>query len=156
MRPAGVLQCVRVQKDVEDALTAFFIRLVACGADRHFHPHAFDPPTARQIAREPGADLYYALLESDRVLGYGMLRGWNDGFAIPSLGIAIDAAWQGRGLGLLLMNFLHAAARVAGASRIRLKVHRENARARALYERLGYRFEPADGEQHIGFLDLHQ
>ena len=88
------------------------------------------------------------------VIGYGMLRGWDDGYETPSLGIAIAPGMQGRGLGRMLMEFLHAEARQRGADRIRLKVHAENVRAVALYQSLGYEFPGGEGGQMTGFLAL--
>ena len=69
-----------------------------------------------------------------------MLRGWDQGFAVSSLGIATHAAARGIGLGRALMLYLHAEARRRGARRIRLKVYPDNRVAVELYRTLGYVF----------------
>jgi len=53
------------------------------------------------------------------------------------------------------MIFLHAAARLRNASRVRLKVYPQNERARRLYESMGYSFEcePQSG-QLVGYVTL--
>lgn len=54
------------------------------------------------------------------------------------LEIALMPAAQGRGIGTALIEWLHAAGAAAGAEAIRLHVAIGNARAEALYRRLGY------------------
>jgi ribosomal-protein-alanine N-acetyltransferase len=101
-----------------------------------------------------GKDLYYALLVDGEMVGYGILRGWDEGYEVPSLGIAVDPASQGRGYGRLLIEFLHGTARQRGAKRIRLKVYAHNLRALALYKSLGYVFQGEEGDQRVAYLDL--
>ncbi|HEX9191004.1 MAG TPA: GNAT family N-acetyltransferase [Candidatus Deferrimicrobiaceae bacterium] len=121
---------------------------------RFFHPHLFTREEAGKRCRYGGGDLYYAIADGERFLGYGMLRGWDEGYEIPSLGIALHPEAQGKGLGRSFMHFLHAAARLRGAKRIRLKVHPENKAAVKLYESLGYRYPETSEGQLVGFLDL--
>ena len=55
------------------------------------------------------------------------------------LGINVDAAWQGRGVGKLLMHSLcDYADNWLGLLRIELDVYADNRRAQALYERFGF------------------
>ncbi len=88
------------------------------------------------------------------VLGYGMLRGWDDGWKIPSLGIALDPRIRGNGTGEMLMHFLHAAARRRGATKVRLKVYPDNRTAIALYKKLGYVFATEEAGQLVGYITL--
>ncbi len=73
-----------------------------------------------------------------RVVAFGMLRGWEEGYVTPSLGLAVARDSQGRGYGRAMMAELERLARERGASEIRLRVHPENERARRLYEGCGY------------------
>lgn len=60
--------------------------------------------------------------------------------------LAVDPAWQGRGLGAALLDRLEADSRAAGKTRLALHVIDTNAGARRLYERHGFtaqRTEPA-------------
>jgi ribosomal protein S18 acetylase RimI-like enzyme len=60
--------------------------------------------------------------------------------------LAVDPAWQGRGLGAALLDRLEADSRAAGKTRLALHVTDTNAGARRLYERHGFtaqRTEPA-------------
>lgn len=149
------LEIRRVSVALEKPLADFFTALQRSGAEAHFHPHPLDGEAARRIASYNGRDLYYVLLQGSRVLGYGMLRGWDEGYTIPSLGIAIHPVSRGMGYGKLVMEFLHAAARSRGATRIRLKVHPENQVAVRLYTQLGYIYQPEmENNQLVGYLDL--
>lgn len=111
------------------------------GIDRRFfRPHPFTEAQARRIAEHPGRDVYLLLLVAGRPIGYGMLRGWDEDYATPSLGIAIRTSEQRRGYGRALMGELHRVAREVGCDQVRLRVHEDNVPARRLYEGLDYEY----------------
>jgi ribosomal protein S18 acetylase RimI-like enzyme len=124
------------------------------GDDQRFHPHPFTDAAVQRLAEGKGKDYYCVLVEDGRVVGYGMLRGWDEGYDVPSLGIAVHPAARRRGLAGRLMRHLHEQARARGASRVRLKVLEDNSAAIALYEALGYRFDDKDGHYLVGMLPL--
>lgn len=144
----------RPEKTLERGLAEFFAALVEAGDDERFHPHPFTPAAAAERVRYHGKDVYCVAIAGERVLGYGMLRGWDEGYEVPSLGIAIHPAARGLGLGRALMLYLHAEARRRGAPRIRLKVYPENTVAVELYRSLGYEFSAVEQEQLVGFKSL--
>ena len=109
-----------------------------------FRPHPFTADEARRLANYPGRDVYALLAVDGRAVAYGLLRGWDEGYATPSLGVAVRPSAQRRGYSRLMIESLHAVARARGADRVRLRVHRDNTVARHLYESLGYRY---DGEE---------
>ena len=109
---------------------------------------------ARHIAQYKGEDLYYVLVDELNILGYGMLRGWDEGYEIPSLGLFIHPNHRKCGLGNLLINFLHSAARHRGASKVRLTVNQENRAAMELYKKVGYSFSEEYEGRKVGFLNL--
>jgi ribosomal protein S18 acetylase RimI-like enzyme len=135
-------------------LTKFFENITARGADRYFHPHPLTADEAVRRCQHVGKDVYAALLSDNEILAYGMLRGWDEGYEIPSLGIAVDPAHQGRGYGRMLMQYLHEVARARGAVKVRLRVHPENERAISLYRSLGYVFSDQQRGETVAFLDL--
>jgi ribosomal protein S18 acetylase RimI-like enzyme len=156
MSDQGQLEFLRPSPDLEVALAAFFEHLRSTGEERRFHPHPLSPEAARERAHYTGVDVYCLAVARGQVLGYGMLRGWEEGYAIPSLGIAIRAGARGMELGRAMMLYLHAEARRRGAPRIRLKVHPDNQPAIALYRSLGYQFQPElEKGQLVGFLSLN-
>ncbi len=142
-----ILQCVKLTPDWTKGLTRFFRALEENGDTSLFSPHPATEEAIGMLARRTGRDLYCLLVEGEKVLGYGLLRGWDQGYEIPSLGIAIHPSARGSGLGKLLMHFLHASASRRGATRVRLRVRGGNEKAVKLYEDLGYIFEKQEGEE---------
>lgn len=146
------LEVVRVTRAHRDGLLRFLADVN--GETGFFNPHPFTAEAVDRIADGTGRDLYYVVTDAGRVLGYGMLRGWDEGYEVPSLGISVHPSARGTGLARALMAFLHAAARARGAARVRLRVHCENLRARRLYESLGYQFAAQEGDNLVGVLEL--
>jgi ribosomal-protein-alanine N-acetyltransferase len=132
----------------DDALVAFFGVIASDRTSEHFHPHPFTASEAHARANYAGQDLYALMTYSGEVVGYGMLRGWDEGYSMPSLGIYIARPHRGTGASRVLMNYLQFAARLKGAKAVRLKVHEDNERAYRLYTSLGYRFydKPENGQ----------
>lgn len=147
VKPA--IECVLLRPGRERALARFFADLAAAGDDEFFHPHAGDVASLRTIADQPGKDLYVVFVEGEDVHAYGLLRGWNEGYAVPSLGIAVHPNARATGLGRLVMEYLEAMARHRGTPAIRLRVHKDNARAIALYERRGYAMQADAGDARL-------
>jgi ribosomal protein S18 acetylase RimI-like enzyme len=120
----------------------------------YFRPHAVTEEAVRLIATRTGQDIHAILVDGDRAVAYGLLRGWDEGFDTPSLGIAVRDELQGQGLGHVMMAHLHVAARARGASQIRLRVHADNLRARSLYEALGYEYRGDDRGELLMILEF--
>jgi len=144
-----------VNPELTDPLEEFFAALESAGDSKSFHPHPLTPEAAQRIANYHGKDLYYVAINEGTILAYGMLRGWEEGYTVPSLGIAVHPEFRGCGLGVAMMHFLHIAASCRGATEIRLKVYPENIPAIRMYEGLGYKFsEDHEDGQRIGILAL--
>lgn len=127
--------------------------------DPWFHPHPMTAAYAKLIGKHaigPSQDVYLGVFWERRCVAYGMLRGWDEGWEVPSLGIAVKGTLRGYGIGRMLMYALHTCARLREAPAIRLKVFPENLRAKALYKSLGYELQgiEADG-QELYLLNLH-
>lgn len=135
------MEIVRLSPRWQEGLANFFQALRDNGDADFFSPHPADAETIGQLARYNGKDLYCLLVEEEKILGYGLLRGWDEGYQIPGLGIAIHPSARGSGLGKVLMNFLHVSAFRRGASKVRLRVLESNEKAIGLYKSLGYVFE---------------
>jgi GNAT superfamily N-acetyltransferase len=143
-----------------DELGDLFVELAGDPASVHFHPHPLTRDEARRIARRAGIrdDIYFVAAADGRIVGYGMLRGWDEGYAVPSFGVAVAVDRRGEGIGRRLLQWAIAAARERGAERMILKVHVTNVGARHVYETEGFVFEPAPGPdgQVRAALDLRE
>jgi len=121
---------------------------------KHFTPHAFSREAITEIVDESKLDLYYVVLYEGKVIGYGMLRGMDEGYNVPSLGIGIDKEFYGTGVATTLMEFLEATSILRGYKKMRLRVYKENPRAFYFYTKLGYTYEPYDDESVLGLKEL--
>jgi ribosomal protein S18 acetylase RimI-like enzyme len=121
-----------------------------------FHPHPLTAEEARRLVAYEGRDAYGILAEGEELVAYGILRGWDDGFSVPSLGVAVHPQHQGRGYGRAMMRWLEEQARHRGAQRIRLRVHADNLAARRLYESLGYAEAGEERGELVMMLELDQ
>lgn len=128
-------------------LTRFFIANDRPDTRQHFHPFPLDGETARRLTTSPGRDLYFGIFLGRRLAGFFMLRGWNEGYDIPSFGVLVGEAERGTGLGRLAVREAVAAARRAGAPAVRLSVGDENMRAFGLY--LSEGFSVSDSRESV-------
>src|SRR5262245_35037292 len=96
------LTCRELEATDEDALVAMFAR-----SSGHAEMHFFDPfpltaDYARRLVSEPRRDRYYVAVLDREIVGLSMLRGWDEGYDIPSFGIMVDPGWRGQALGSTL------------------------------------------------------
>jgi ribosomal protein S18 acetylase RimI-like enzyme len=137
-------------------LARFFQEIVINKEDNNFHPHPLDIKEAEYIASYPGQDLYFLQIKGNEITGYGMLRGWDEGFSVPSLGIAIHPSSRRQGLAKNFMAFMHQRAKEKGAKKIRLTVYTDNIAAIRLYRSIGYTFSEEKDHKVVGFCELYK
>ncbi len=83
-----------------------------------------------------------------------MLRGWDDGYEIPSFGGCTHSALRNAGLGQSLLAHAIVESRSAGAQRLRLTVYKSNERAVHVYRKFGFEFSDKNEHEFVGLLDL--
>ena len=123
----------------EDALARFLVRNDVPAVTATFTPFPMTAATAATLLSERREDHYYgAFARPAEIVALSMLRGWDEGFVVPSFGIAVDARWHGRGR-------RHAHDRLdgragAGARRAERQAHRLRRQpdAHRIYARLGF------------------
>ena len=119
-----------------------------------FRPHDLGPAGARAVAQHVGRDVYLIGFLDGVAVAYGMLRGWDEGYRIPALGIAVRDGYRDQGLGRQMMHALHDVVRERGGHQVRLRVAAGNARARHLYDSLGYREVGIERGELVMLVDL--
>ncbi len=133
-----------------DALARFFERNDHPDVVAGFDPFPLTGEVARKIALEPRRDRFYATVLDGRVVAMSMLRGWDEGFDVPSFGIVVDRRHHGQGLGSQLTDFTIAEAARLGTERVRLSVYGDNPVARGMYESRGFEVTSQDPVTHDG------
>ena len=136
-------------------LAEFFDKINCHRYTDDFLPHPFDELNANRVCNYSGKDFYYAvILNNTKIVGYFMLRGWDEGYAIPSIGLCVLDEFQGIGLGRLIMNQLEVLALLNGAAEVMLKVTKNNQIARNLYESQGFNFQEYNERFLVGYKKL--
>lgn len=147
-----MLEIKRLSPGMEQALAEFFFSVTEGDYAQYYYPYPLTQETADKLCSLLSKDLHYVLTDRGMVLGHGMLRGWDEGYEVPSLGIVIHPDVSNKGLGTMFVKFLHSAAWMRGCSKIRLSVHNENKAAINIYMKLGYVFSPKNDKESIGIL----
>jgi ribosomal protein S18 acetylase RimI-like enzyme len=120
----------------------------------YFRPHPMTAEGAASIVGLRGRDLYLIGVVQGEAIAYGMLRGWDEGYSIPSLGIGVRRDALRMGYGRAMMTALHEAARASGSSKVRLRVNPQNVAALSLYRSLGYRHVGTERGEELMVCDL--
>jgi ribosomal protein S18 acetylase RimI-like enzyme len=136
---AGALVIRNLQPGDAAVLSVFFMENDREDVRRHFHPFPLATETAKSICMDRSGDQYFAHFDDTRILGFGMLRGWKEGFSIPSFGLLVDHRAAGRGIGTSLTAHAVQRAQDLGCPAVRLTVHSDNQTAIRLYARTGFR-----------------
>lgn len=135
---------------------ADFFQVLAADAEtcQFFHPHPLTAEMAEDLTLGSRRDRFYLARYQGHIMGYSLLRGWDEGFDVPSFGGCTHPELRNAGVGHALLAHGIAAARASGAGRLRLTVHRDNWRAVHLYCKFGFTFQPRGAHYWLGFLDL--
>jgi ribosomal protein S18 acetylase RimI-like enzyme len=106
---------------------------------RYFTPFAFDEATLARLLKAKVRDVYLGLYWDGELAAFCMLRGWDEGYEVPTYGVVVAERFQGKGLGSLTIELAKVISRLRGSPGLMLKVHPENTVAKALYDRAGFR-----------------
>jgi ribosomal-protein-alanine N-acetyltransferase len=92
--------------------------------------------------------VYYWNKDSDKMIGFGMVRGWDEGWNEKVLGLIVHPDERSKGFGSFIMQNLEENVLERGINTIRLHVNPENRAAVRLYLKRGYHIDGSreDGE----------
>ena len=106
--------------------------------NQYFVAFEFDKTTIENILTKAKNDLYYGVYWKEELTGFYMLRGFDEGYAIPSYGVYISSRFNNKGFGALTLNHAISTCRLLGLKKLRLKVHKENTFALKQYVKFGF------------------
>ncbi len=141
------------------ALGDFFVTLATDGDTiDFFHPHPFTREYADELCSRSATrkDCYYVACFRGIIVAYMMLRGWDEGYSVPSFGVCNLPALRDVGLGQVLLSHAVAECRAVDAKQLRLTVFKNNERAVHVYRKFGFVFKDKNENELIGILDLGQ
>jgi ribosomal protein S18 acetylase RimI-like enzyme len=134
-------------------INKLFKRLASLDEKEYFHPHKFDRETIKNLQNELGNHYYLYFDESDRFVGYGMLRTFNK-YEIPTLGCVIWKEYRGMKHGKKIVSELIEKAKELGYKKIRLSVYPGNVVALHIYQSFGFHNIGTIGKQLFMEVDL--
>ena len=140
-----------IQPEDFENLVAFFEDNNVESITRFFIPFTLSRETARKIALEDHLDQYFLGYVESRIIGFSMLRGWEEGYSVPSFGMFIDRHQQHLGYGKQLLDLTIEAAKKLECKKIRLSVSAGNYPAYKIYKSRG--FEEIDRSKARNLLD---
>lgn len=105
---------------------------------KYFVPFSFRREAIHAILSNAKQDLYMGMFWQDELVGFFMLRGWDEGYPVPAYGVAIDHRLRKFGLGGVSLELSKTLSRLKGATQMMLKVHPENRVAKQMYEKAGF------------------
>lgn len=105
---------------------------------RFFYPFSFDEGRINEMLAKCEQDVYLGLYREGRMVGFFMLRGWDEGYEVPAFGILIDENYRGFGLEMLALETAKVICRLRGATRMMLKMHPDNFTARGVARKIGF------------------
>jgi ribosomal protein S18 acetylase RimI-like enzyme len=121
-----------------EMLTRFFAGNRAPSSSRSFDPFELTAERAQLIVSGSSRDRFYLARLDSELVAMSMLRGFGEGYAIPSFGILVDRRHRGRGIGRRVTVWTLEAARAQRCPAVRLTVYASNSTAVALYRSLGF------------------
>ena len=97
---------------------------------RFFYAFSFAADHIAKMLAERGKDVYMGLLWQDELVCFFMLRGWNEGYEVPTLGTFVAEPYRGYGFMQLTVELTKVICKLRGVSRVMYKSHPDNAPAK--------------------------
>lgn len=120
------------------ALSAFFCKNNHQRIRRQFNPFPLDADSATRLLDKASKDLIFGLWIQGSLAAVSMLRGFDEGYTVPSFGIIVDAQSQNQGIGSQLTRWTLQWADEHDFETVRLSVFSDNPAAYALYQKNGF------------------
>lgn len=107
---------------------------------QYFTPFSYDAEALAERLAAARLDRYWGIRMQEEMIGFFMLRGFDEGYERPSFGVYIAEPFANRGLATLALHYALSWCRLKGIPAVMLKVHSENQYGRRTYERAGFQF----------------
>lgn len=122
--------------------------------NKHFIPFEIKYDNLKIIIEKADNDLFIGIFVNKKIAGFFMLRGFDQGYDIPSYGVWISSLYANKGLAKLTLQYSLSICRLAGVKKIMLKFHPENIVAKKMYKNFGFNETAID--EKIGHIIMHK
>lgn len=147
--------CIRPLAPADAEAIAMLLQKQPRQYARRFYALPHDEASIAAILSAARQDVYFAMFWNDQLISVAMLRGWDEGYDIPSFGILVDEKFKGVQVMPILLETAKLMCRMSKVKRMMLKIHPDNASIRTI-NRFGFRHTSTeDGTgNHIYHMDL--
>ena len=115
---------------------------------KYFVPFTFDSDTIYRILDNLKKDSFWGIFVVDKLVGFYMLRGFDEGYDIPSYGVWISKEYSNKGLSKFTLQHASSYCKINQIKKIMLKVHPGNTAAKTTYENFGFHQEGFDSKNN--------
>ncbi|MCP4971776.1 MAG: GNAT family N-acetyltransferase [Arcobacter sp.] len=105
---------------------------------KYFHPFDFNENSIKNILKKTKLDQFFGIFINELLIGFYILRGFDEGYTIPSYGVMISQKFSKFGLGKLSLQHAISFCKINKVEKIMLKVHPKNLTAKRIYESFGF------------------
>ena len=114
------------------------------GYTKYFNPFKFDYSTIISILQNSINDKFFGIFIENKLIGFYMLRGLDQGYTVPSYGVFISNRFSGLGLAKLTLQHALSICKMNNINEMMLKVHPNNIYAKKMYEDFGFNYAGID------------
>lgn len=129
---------IRPLRPDDSAALSQWLRAQSPAYARFFHPFGYDEASLADALARQGRDVFTGLFWDEQIIGFFMLRGWNEGYEVPAFGILIDEQYRGYGLEMAALDTAKVICRLRNVSRLMIKMHPDNISAKAVARKTGF------------------
>lgn len=136
----GVSKTLSFAKLTEEHASTLFMLFKSAPSEysKWFVPFKIEEVAIHSMLKRAERDRYEGMFLEGELAGFYMLRGFDEGFTVPSYGVWVAPQYSGLGLATQSLSHVIAACRANGVSELMLKVHPQNTVAKKLYESFGF------------------
>lgn len=120
----------------------------------YFIPFVMKSDDLKSMLEKIEKDLFINVMVNKKIAGFFMLRGFDQGYEVPSYGVWISSEYANKGLAKLTLQYSLSICRLTGVNSIMLKVHPENKVALKMYKSFGFNASGID--EKIGHIIMHK
>lgn len=105
---------------------------------KFFYAFGSDETSIAKMLSEAEKDVYSGIFWQKELVGFFMLRGWDEGYEFPSLGIFVKEKYRGKRLLPLVIESAKVICKLSNVNKLIAKSHPDNAGLKNLLQ-LGFR-----------------
>jgi RimJ/RimL family protein N-acetyltransferase len=110
------------------------------GYGEFFTPFPTELESVEVMLKSTKDDCYWGLWFGTTLVGFFMLRGFDEGYARPAYGVYIAKSFANKGLSKVALDYSICWCRLNGVRALMLKVHPDNTIAKRSYVNAGFKF----------------